>query len=313
MTKSLQLLFILVLLISFLTTNAQYSVRIIKTGEDAGVDVSYDDGEYENDAIDKLYDDDLDMGWEGDDFNVMTTFLRFQNVQIPQGVTIDSAFLRIYAHEDEADEARVTIFAEATDHSVIFNDSELISARVWGTDSIKWDITQAWTMWQPYKSVNISSVIQGVVNRSGWVSGNALTIFLRGENQGASLLDNARDFESFENIEDPSDGGDGLHHPERIPELVVYGTFTGINQSQSVSNQLSIYPNPSNNGIFHLTLENGGQSEINIYDFAGKLVLATSSNKPTTQIDLRNFNNGIYFIQVVNNENTSTQKIIINK
>ena len=75
--------------------------------------VSFDDGEYENDSIDKLDDDDLDMGWEGEDGNIMTSFTRFRNVTIPQGATINTAVLTIYAHEDEEDEAIITVYGEA--------------------------------------------------------------------------------------------------------------------------------------------------------------------------------------------------------
>ena len=52
--------------------------RIQKTGTvtEDGVtfNVSSDDAEQDNDAIDGLYDDDLDAGWEGapEDFNTLT-------------------------------------------------------------------------------------------------------------------------------------------------------------------------------------------------------------------------------------------------
>jgi hypothetical protein len=313
MTKTLQFFIAIGLLISSLTVNAQYTVRIIKTGVEAGVDVSYDDGEYENDAIDKLFDDDLDMGWEGEDLNIMTTFLRFQNVVIPQGAIIDSAFLLIYAHEDEADTARVTIFAEAANNSAVFTDTELITDRLWVNDSVKWTISESWTMWHPYKSVNIGSLIQGVANQPGWVSGNALTIFLRGEDQGASLLDHARDFESFENIEDPADGGDGLHHPERIPELVIYGSFTGMKDKNTKNNSVSIFPNPSNNGIFNVTISFSSASQIMVSDLAGSMVYEGSTTQTNSQLDLSHLSNGVYFVQIVSNERTFSQKIVINK
>ena len=55
--------------------------------------VSSDDAEQENDAIDGLYDDDLDAGWEGapEDFNTLTVGLRFRDIFIPKGATIDWA------------------------------------------------------------------------------------------------------------------------------------------------------------------------------------------------------------------------------
>jgi hypothetical protein len=313
MRKFLPFIFSMGLLIASISVNAQYSVKIIKTGTDGGVDVSYDDGEYENDAIDKLYDDDLDMGWEGDDLNIMTTFLRFQHVYIPQGATIDSAFIRIYAHEDEQDTAKITVFAEDADNSQAFSDTELITDRNWTSDSIKWVIGEPWTMWQPYQSIDVSSVIQAVINRSGWVSGNALTLFFRGENQGASLLDNARDFESFENIEDPADGGDGLHHPERVPELILYGTFVGMEENNAAQNELNIYPNPSINGLFTLQMDNRQKTEVKVFDLSGKMVRNMQVQQSVQQIDLSDLQNGIYFVQATNNEKTYSAKIVINK
>ena len=43
-------------------------------------ELSTDDAEQENDEVDSYYDDDLDVGWEGDptDFNTLTVGLRFQ-------------------------------------------------------------------------------------------------------------------------------------------------------------------------------------------------------------------------------------------
>lgn len=298
----------------YYTVNSQQLVlNIIKTGTEGGVDVSYDDGEFQNDAIDKLYDDDLDMGWEGEDLNIMTTFLRFQNVTIPQGASIESAVLNIYAHEDEADEARVTIFAEATDNSPAFVETELITGRTWTTASFPWTITEPWTMWQPYSSPDFKNVIQEVVNRTGWTSGNSMTIFLRGEDQGASLLDNAKDFESFENIEDPEDGGDGLHHPERIPKLVITYSTGNIAIFETVveHHALSIYPSVSNNGLFKVVMENPGKTKLTVFDITGSQVGAQESSSPEIMLNLSKLKKGIYIVKAIQNNTVYTRKIII--
>jgi hypothetical protein len=298
----------------YYTVNSQQLVlSIIKTGTEGGVDVSYDDGEFQNDAIDKLYDDDLDMGWEGEDLNIMTTFLRFQNVTIPQGASIESAVLNIYAHEDEADEARVTIFAEATDNSPAFVETELITGRTWTTASFPWTITEPWTMWQPYSSPDFKNVIQEVVNRTGWTSGNSMTIFLRGEDQGASLLDNAKDFESFENIEDPEDGGDGLHHPERIPKLVITYSTGNIAIFETVveHHALSIYPSVSNNGLFKVVMENPGKTKLTVFDITGSQVGAQESSSPEIMLNLSKLKKGIYIVKAIQNNTVYTRKIII--
>jgi hypothetical protein len=299
--------------IYYTSSTQTLDLRIVKTGEEGGIDVSYDDGEFQNEAIDKLYDDDLDMGWEGEDLNVMTTFLRFQNVEIPQGAVIESATLDIFAHEDEADEARVTIFAESADNSAAFIESELITDRTWTTSSVPWIITEPWTIWQPYASPDFKAVVQEVVNRAGWASGNALTLFLRGENQGASLLDNARDFESFENIEDPEDGGDGLHHPERIPLLVINytGGSASIFEAHSNFDKLSIYPTFSNDGLFKVVLENQAPASLYIYSSSGSLIKNLNTSSKETALILTDFPKGLYVVKAIQNNSVYTSKIVI--
>ena len=299
--------------IYYTMNQAQVSLKIEKTGTEGGVDVSYDDGEFQNDAIDKLFDDDLDMGWEGEDLNIMTTFLRFRNVTIPQGATIESAVLKIYAHEDEADEARITIFAEAVDNSPAFVESELLNDRARTNASLAWTINEPWTIWQPYSTPDFKNVVQEVINRSGWVSGNALTIYLRGEDQGASLLDNARDFESFENIEDPEDGGDGLHHPERIPQLVINytGGSASIFEAQSSFDKLSIYPTFSNDGLFKVVLDNQGPASLYIYSSSGSLVKNLNTSSKETALILTDFPKGLYIVKAIQNNSVYTSKIVI--
>jgi hypothetical protein len=298
----------------YYTVNSQQLVlSIVKTGTEGGVDVSYDDGEFENEVIDKLYDDDLDMGWEGEDLNIMTTFLRFQQVTIPQGAIIESAVLNIFAHEDEADEAKITIFAEAADNSPAFIETELITGRTWTTASLPWTITEPWTIWQPYSSPDFKNVVQEVVSRAGWSSGNSMTIFLRGEDQGASLLDNAKDFESFENIEDPEDGGDGLHHPERIPKLVItYSTGNiGIFESVTENQALRIYPSVSNNGLFKVVMEKAGKTSITVYNITGSIESSIESASSEIMLDLGSLKKGIYIVKAIQNDKVYTRKIII--
>jgi len=291
--------------------NAQQmlTLKIIETQKDGDVSISFDDGEFENDAVDKMDDDDLDMGWEGEDLNIMTTFTRFQNVTLPKGAVIDSAFLNIYAHEDEADEARINIFAEAADNSPIFTEAEAITARTWTTAKIDWNITEVWTMWNPYRSPDLKTVIQEVVNRAGWASGNSLTLYFRGEDQGASLLDNARDFESFENIEDPEDGGDGLHHPERIPTLNIYFRIpTSVSHAKSRS--MSVYPNPSENGVFTVSSEKP-LTGISIYNVAGVLVKYVKADSGVVSVNASDLSKGLYVIKATSSDKTNIEKIII--
>ena len=290
-------------------------LRIIETGLDGTTSISADDGEYSNGILEKVNDDDLDMGWEGDDLNIMAAFTRFQNVTIPQGTPIDSVALVIYAHEDETAPAMITIFADAIDSSLLLPENDTLADRTMTTASVRWEITDDWTMWAPYSSPNPATIIQELIDRPGWVSGNALTLFLIGENQGASLLDNGRDFESFENIEDPGDGGDGLQHPERIPELkIFYGGATSAKQikaSGHSSSLISVYPNPVDNGMIQVSSERTGPMRIEIFNVTGRLVKVHERGAQSVMLDVSDLNDGFYVVRVTQQEFTDIQKIII--
>lgn len=289
-------------------------VPIKKTGTVDGVDVSTDDAEQENDEMDKLFDDDLDAGWEGDDFNTLTTGLRFTDVQIPNGSYVDSAWIEIYAHEAEADPAEIIIWGEASDDAVTFDTNNLITDRPATSASVNWNVTEEWSIWTQYRTADISAIVEEIVNRPGWQAGNALSIILEGQDMGASALDNGRDFESFENEEDPDDGGDGLNHPERAPKLVVhYSPWpTSVADVKSKST-FKVYPNPANNNQITISSEALNQGEIldvQLFDLSGRLVLNTKASNGNV-LNLNGVSTGVYSLAVTVNGNTTTQKIIL--
>lgn len=269
-------LLLLLMIAVFTTANGQTldTIRIQGTGLDGGVAVSTDDAEQINNEIDKLFDDDLDMGWEGDEFNVVSTGLRFRGLKVPKNAVIDSAYLEIFAHEDEGDLAKVTIYAEAADNCATYNETDLISDRPKTTASVKWDIAEPWTIWNKYRSPELKSLIQEVVSRPNWQAGNALSLMFFGEDQGASDEDNARDFEAFENIADPDDGGDGLNHPERIAKLYIYYSAPSSTVDLQRVYSVSVSPNPLKGNSFNLSLGEleGEMVNISLTDAMGRTI-----------------------------------------
>lgn len=300
--------------------------------------ISTDDCEQENDAIDTPYDDDLDAGWEGEegDANVLTTGLRFRDITIAQGATIDSAFIIVHSHEgkDADDVANITIWAEATDNAETFNETDLITDRTSTSATVDWTVDYEWIIWEPYSTPNLASIVQEIVDRAGWESGNAIAFVMQGEDQGPSTVENAREFESFENISDPEDvdpdgnPGDGQNHPERVPMLKVYyngGTTpfeiaiqaTGkiaIEEETSVRNisykPLSVYPNPVADNNMKISLENSNRSEISIYNSNGVLINTFSKTQQEVNIDISELSSGIYFINVIQNNALYSGKVV---
>lgn len=312
-----QLLLIIGFVFCLQAANAQLldTVRIKMTGLDGTTKISTDDAEQINAQIDKLYDDDLDAGWEGDEFNVVITGLVFRGVKVPKNAIIDSAFIALYAHEDEGDLAIITFKSEATDSAVTYNDTDLITARNYNASSVVWQCSEDWTIWQPYRTPDLKALIQDVVNRNGWKAGNAIGIMLAGQDQGASTQDNARDMESFENVEDPDDGGDGLNHPERIPQLVIYYRLSSAAQELLDGSVLALSPNPSFDGHFTLALDAFAGQEVNVllFDQTGRAV-QTWIMEPSGVASLRtDAANGVYTLQVRSATQTAVAKLIIRR
>jgi hypothetical protein len=303
--KALAPLFFLISMLLPTLGHAQLldTTRIKQTALDGSVPVSTDDAEQLNNAIDKLYDDDLDAGWEGDEFNVAITGMRFRNVNVPKGAIIDSAFVQLFAHEDEGDPALITIRAEAADSAITYNDVDLISARPTTTASVFWSATENWVIWNQYRTPELKNLVQEVVNRSGWKAGNALAFSFTGQDQGASTLDNARDIESFENVEDPDDGGDGLNHPERIPKLFIYYHLTSSTLQPVLAQVLQVAPNPARTGQIALNTApfEGQDALIRLIDTQGRLLRQWNfSNLPDTNLHLSvdGLPNGLHYLEL---------------
>lgn len=100
--------------------------------------------------------------------------LRFQNVTIPQGSTINSASFSAYYYTAQAG-ITVTIYGNDVDNAGVFTTtSGNISGRTATTASVAWNFSIASSAWNT--SPDIASIIQEIVDRPGWASGNAICI-----------------------------------------------------------------------------------------------------------------------------------------
>jgi hypothetical protein len=280
------------------------------------VGTSSDDAEQEDNSMDALYDDDLDMGWEGDPtkLHILTSGLRFQNITIPQGVVIDSAWVVFCAHEGKSaeDVAKISIFGEASDHAATYTLDYLITDRLRTQDSIAWEVASEWDIWEFYRTPDLKNIIQEIVDRPGWAYGNALALSFRGVNQGPSDFENAREIESFENIADPEDGGDGKNHPERIPKLIIhYKWATGIGTISPDHLDLGIYPNPVRQGKVTILAPVKEPIHVSVYNIVGVEVIRTRMVSGSLSLDVSHLPAGIYFIVAKQGQVQASQKMIV--
>ena len=86
---------------------------------------------------------------------------------------------------------------------------------------------------------------------------------------------------------------------------------TSVDLVESTANKLQIFPNPTKD-FLGITLENNLPSELTLMDVSGKVVLEKTFTN-SSNINLSNFNNGIYFLSISNNSKIATKRVNVVK
>ncbi|HYJ66186.1 MAG TPA: hypothetical protein VEX15_00830 [Nocardioidaceae bacterium] len=141
---------------------------------------------------------DLDITADGSRF-MTAVGLRFTNVTVPQGATLTNAYIQFTADETGTDTANLTLRAQAADNPPTFQATTTnLSTRPTTAGSVAW-APPAWTTvgaaGTAQRTPNLASMLQAVVNRAGWVQGNAVVLLIRGTGD--------RTAEAFEGAHDP--------------------------------------------------------------------------------------------------------------
>lgn len=109
--------------------------------------------------------------------------LRFSNIDIPQGAIIKEATIQFAADESQSEDTRLLIHAEASDHSAPFTANAFnISSRPRTRLSVVWT-PPPWTVGETnlnQRTPNLAGVLQEVISRPGWKSGNAVSFIISG-------------------------------------------------------------------------------------------------------------------------------------
>lgn len=107
--------------------------------------------------------------------------MRFTNITIPQGSTIISAYLILRGNGAYTGvDCNSKISAEDVDDPATFvNDGSVFDTRYVNhtTAIVNWDNIGTWADNTDYDSVEIKTVIQEIIDRGGWASGNDMVIF----------------------------------------------------------------------------------------------------------------------------------------
>jgi len=142
---------------------------------------SGDDAEEQTSSV-SLTGSDIELGVDGS--NSQTVGLRFTNLTIPPGATISSAFIQFAADEVKVDPTSLTFAGLAADNAPVFANTALnISSRPRTTATVAW-APVPWTVINEVgpneKTPDLASIVQQIVSRPGWASGNAMGFVVTG-------------------------------------------------------------------------------------------------------------------------------------
>ncbi len=107
-------------------------------------------------------------------------WFRFQNVQIRQGANIVAATLTVVGSSGSlvpGAKVDTIVYGEASDYALTIAGTADYDSRFRTVASTQWDIDTVWVHGTSYTSPDIGSLVQEVVQRPGWVPGNALQLF----------------------------------------------------------------------------------------------------------------------------------------
>ena len=288
---------------------------------------SADDAE-ERQSDGKLYtsSSDLELGFDAyQNQGFQTVGLRYTKVNIPKQATIQEARIIFTTKGTSSGSSQIQFVGHRTGYSYTFNAGAkyTLSRRPSTQAKVDWSPADWRSPDQRVSSPDLKSIIQEIVNRSDWSSGNALTLKIKGSK-------GTRRAWSYD-----SQKGAAV-----APQLVVRYTTSGTTASRSssaesqdsasvelqaqdlgVSAGISVYPNPvvnENELTVRLAKDVAAQRlATKLYDASGKLihkgVVIFSNRRATYQLPTVQMPAGVYFLDIGNEQYQERAKILIEK
>ena len=111
----------------------------------------------------------------------ITSGFRFANVNIPQGMIIQDAHIEFTVDGTYSDDFNVAFYGENNANALPFSNTSRPTNRLLTTEFAPWHIASSdpWTLGQIKDSPSLTAIVQKIVNRPDWVSGNAMAIILK--------------------------------------------------------------------------------------------------------------------------------------
>jgi len=141
--------------------------------------------EYANGTV-KRFSSDMELTFDTPATGNQTVGLRFSNLGIPQGASIQNAYIQFTVDETDISQASsLIIWGEATTQAAAYtNDQYNVSSRQKTNASESWSFDD-WSIKDvaelAHQTPNLSTIIQEITNQAAWSENNALSFIIEGQ------------------------------------------------------------------------------------------------------------------------------------
>jgi len=125
---------------------------------------------------------DLELGNDPGTLGDQTVGMRFQNIQIPPNATIQEAYIEFQVDRTDSVATSVIFTAQAADNPATFSSTAHdLTSRPRTQTQVTWSNIPAWSQsGVKQRSPDLSSILQEVVNRAGWLAGGSVVVIVEG-------------------------------------------------------------------------------------------------------------------------------------
>jgi hypothetical protein len=158
--------------------------------------------------------------------------MRFQNITVPQGSSVENAYIQFTADNTNSEATNITIYGQDIGTAPAFQNAQYdVSSRDRTSTTVNWTPNPWNTPGErgvDQRTSDISSIIEAIVGRGDWVSGNDLVIIMDGTT-------GEREAESYEGANGHSDLTLApMLHLEYDPTLIELSSFTATPLNSAV-------------------------------------------------------------------------------
>jgi hypothetical protein len=268
---------------------------------------------------------DIELVNDGATYGNQKIGLRFTGITVPQGATISNAYIQFTCDETGSTATSLTIKGENVNNSAAFTTaSGNVSSRAQTAASVAWSPSAWSTVGQStttQRTPDIKTIIQAIVNRSGWVSGNALSIIITGTGKRTAEAYEGSATQAPLLVIEYSNGSsarfaqqetDLAQEEESVPENANAGNTAP--DSEKALPEMQIYPNPFSDMVVCELFNMEIRKTVNvlILDTQGKTVLKTSAETDNGKIEISTADlpSGTYYLKVENAQHHLFKKIV---